>query len=157
RVQKELGAACAVQASTFHAFSNNLLHARGKNFGVLDDKDLWIYLRKRIRELHLNYFIRAASVSKFLDDLLDFMRRCQDELVGPEDYAQYVGRLERGELAIPRVTTSKQAAQITDEEVLGRCREISSVFTAVERMLTQQNLGTFGHMITRAYQLLRDN
>ena len=43
----------------------------GKKFGVVDDQDLWIYLRRRIRELNLNYFIRAASVSKFLDDLLD--------------------------------------------------------------------------------------
>src|SRR5919108_241383 len=155
RVQKELGSHCAVQASTFHAYCNNLLHAHGKNFGVLDDKDLWIYLRKRIRELHLNYFVRAANVSKFLDDLLDFMRRCQDELVGPDKYADYVGKVERGELPIPRVAKSKD--QIPDDEVLGRCREISSVFATVERMLGEENLGTFGHMITRAYELLAAN
>src|SRR5947209_9747100 len=157
RVQKELGAACAVQASTFHAFSNNLLHARGKNFGVLDDKDLWIYLRKRIRDLHLNYFVRAANVSKFLDHLLDFMRRCQDELVGPEKYAEYVEQLDCGKLPIPRVTSSKQVPDISDEEVVGRCREIASVFATVEKMLSGENLGTFGHMITQAYQLLRDD
>jgi len=39
---------------------------------VLDDKDLWIYLRKRLRELNLRYFVRPANVTKFLDDLLDF-------------------------------------------------------------------------------------
>lgn len=155
RVQKELGTHCTVQASTFHAYCNNLLHAYGKNFGVLDDKDLWIYLRKRIRELRLNYFVRAANVSKFLDDLLDFMRRCQDELVGPEKYADYVAGLERGELPIPRVTKSRD--QISDEEVLGRCREISAVFVTVERMLAEENLGTFGHMITRACELLFAN
>jgi DNA helicase-2/ATP-dependent DNA helicase PcrA len=155
RVQKELGTHSAVHASTFHAYCNNLLHAHGKNFGVLDDKDLWIYLRKRIRELRLNYFVRAANVSKFLDDLLDFMRRCHDELVSPEKYAGYVARLERGELPIPRVSRSKD--QIPDEEVLGRCREISSVFITVERMLAEENLGTFGHMITRACELLRDH
>jgi len=109
------GEAKRLQALTFHAYCFGLLQRNGKEFKVLDDKDLWIYLRRRIRDLQLKYFIRAASVSKFLDDLLDFMRRCQDELVGPEDYAQYVGRLERGELPIPRVTTSKEAAQITDE------------------------------------------
>jgi ATP-dependent DNA helicase UvrD/PcrA len=155
RVQKELGARCAVQASTFHAFSNHLLEVHGKSFGVLDDRDLWIYLRKRIRELHLNYFVRAANVSKFLDDLLDFMRRCQDELVGAEKYADYVNRLERGELPVPRVTKSKD--RIRDEEVVGRCREISSVFATVERMLAEENLGTFGHMITRAWELLDAN
>lgn len=157
RVQKEVGSHCTVQAMTFHAYCNTLLQRCGKGFGVLDDKDLWIYLRKRIRDLHLNYFVRAANVSKFLDDLLDFMRRCQDELVGPEKYAEYVEKLDCGALPIPRVTKSKQADHINDEEVVSRCREIASVFKTVERMLSEENLGTFGHMITRAHELLRDN
>jgi superfamily I DNA/RNA helicase/RecB family exonuclease len=159
RVRKELGQdqARGLQALTFHAYCFGLLERCGKKFAVLDDKDLWIYLRRRIRELHLQYFVRAASVSKFLDDLLDFMRRCQDELVGPEQYAAYVSRLERRELPIPRVTSSKQALELHEDEVLGRCREIAKVFAMVERMLTEQNLGTFGHMITRANELLRQH
>ncbi|HEY1270912.1 MAG TPA: ATP-dependent helicase, partial [Terriglobales bacterium] len=157
RVQKELGASCKVQAATFHSYCNSLLHAQGRNFGVLDDKDLWIYLRKRIRELNLNHFVRAANVSKFLDDLLDFMRRCQDELVGPDRYVRYVDQLERGELPIPRVSKSKDSEQLSDDEIVERCREIASVFTTVERMLSAENLGTFGHMITRACELLRED
>ena len=50
---------------------------------MVDDQDLWIYLRRRLRELNLKYFVRAASVSKFLEDLLKFMRHCHDELVTP--------------------------------------------------------------------------
>ena len=56
-----------------------------------------MFLRRRIRDLRLKHFVRAANVGQFLDCLLDFMRRCQDELVGPEEYARYVERLERGE------------------------------------------------------------
>ena len=156
RARDELGdKAKGLQVATFHAYCNNLLIRNGRQFGVLDDFDLWIYLRKRLRELNLKHFVIPANVGKFLHDLLDFMRRCQDELVGPEKYAQYVRQLERGELPIPRVAKSKEAAALTDEEVLGRCREISRVFTQVENMLRQENLGTFGHMITRAYDLLR--
>src|SRR5207249_3075485 len=44
---------------------------------------------------------------------------------------------------------------LSDEETLGRCREISSVFATVEHMLDEENLGTFSHMITRAYALLQ--
>ena len=142
---------------TFHKYCDDLLHKCGRQFGVLDDKDLWIFLRKRIRDLKLDHFSHAASVSKFLDDLLDFMRRCQDELVGPEKYADYVTRVERGELPIPRVTKSKDADAILDTEVVERCREIANVFTTVEGMLREQNLGTFGHMITKAHDLLRDD
>ncbi len=159
RVQAELRGTdiSGLRATTFHAYCNELLKSNDRGFGVLDDKDLWIYLRKHIRELNLNYFVRAANVTQFLDDLLDFMRRCHDELVGPQKYADYVKRLERGELSIPRVTKSKDADTLTDEEVLGRCREIASVFAAVERMIQAENLGTFSHMITRAYELLQSD
>ena len=159
RVQAELrgSGASELRATTFHAYGNELLNTNGQGFGVLDDKDLWIYLRKRLPDLHLNYFVRAANVAQFLDDLLDFMRRCHDELVGPEKYAEYVQRLERGELPIPRVTKSRDAETVTDQEVLGRCREIAAVFTTVERMLHHENLGTFSHMITRSYELLRQD
>ena len=146
-----------LQAHTFHAWCNTLLQRRGKSFQVLDDKDLWVYLRRRIRELRLKYFVRAANVSQFLDDLLQFMRRCQDELVGPEQYAAYVARLERREIPLPRVAKSKKQAELEDDEILDRCREIARVFTAVEEMLRTKNLGTFGHMITGAYHLLKND
>ena len=146
-----------LQIATFHEYCNELLARCGKQFGVLDEQDLWIYLRKRIRDLHLNYFVRAANVTQFLRDLLDFMRRCHDDLVPPEKYADYVRRLERGEVAIPRVSKSKDVAGLSDQEVIGRCQEIASVFARVERMLREDNLGTFSHMITNAHALLAEN
>jgi len=156
RVRSELaGQDCeGLQALTFHAWCNGLLKRRGADFGVLDDKDLWVYLRRRLRDLHLKHFVRAANVSQFLDSLLEFMRRCQDELVGPEEYARYVARLERGDIPLPRVALSKKQAELEDTEILERCEEIARVFATVEYMLRQKNLGTFGHMITKAYQLL---
>ena len=159
RAQHELRGSTAegLQVSTFHAYCNNLLIRSERNFGVLDDKQLWIFLRRNIRELKLNHFVRPANVAKFLDDLLEFMRRCQDELVGPEQYAEYVRRIERGELPIPRVSKSKDADEVSDEEALGRCREIAFVFETVERMLRERNLGTFGHMILRANELLAED
>jgi DNA helicase-2/ATP-dependent DNA helicase PcrA len=146
-----------LQASTFHAWCYGLLQRRGADFRVLDDKDLWVFLRRRIRDLRLKHFVRAANVGQFLDSLLDFMRRCHDELVGPGEYAHYVERLERGEVPLPRVTRSKKQADLGDAEILERCQEISRVFTTVEDMLREKNLGTFGHMITKACQLLKDD
>jgi superfamily I DNA/RNA helicase len=88
--------------------------------------------------------------------LLEFIRRCQDELVEPEDYQRYVERLERKEIPLPRVARAKKHSELTDDEILERCQEISHVFATVENMLGR-NLGTFGHMITRAYQLLKED
>jgi len=142
-----------VETLTFHDYCLKLLQRANQDFGVLDEKDLWIYLRRRIRELNLEYYIRAANIGQFLNDLLEFVSRCHDELVTPEKYAEYVERLERGEVPIPRVAKSKN--QLDESEILGRCREISRVFTSMERWLREENLGTFSHMITRAYALLQ--
>ncbi len=161
RVRGELKGASTeiqgLQACTFHAWCNELLKRRGAGFGVLDERDLWVFLRRRIRDLRLKHFVRAANVGQFLDSLLDFMRRCQDELVDPEQYAEYVIRLERGEFPLPRVARSKKQTEMEDVEILERCREIARVFATVEDMLLEKNLGTFGHMITKAYQLLKDD
>src|SRR6202035_4973161 len=140
---------------TFHDYCNDLLKRAEKNFGVLDEKDLWIYLRKRIHELHLEHYVRAANVGQFLNDLLSFLTRCHDELVTPEKYAAYVARLERGESSIPRVAKSKD--QLSDAEVIARCQEIARVFATTEKWLREENLGTFGHMITRARELLAND
>jgi superfamily I DNA/RNA helicase/RecB family exonuclease len=144
-----------VQATTFHDYCLNLLKGVGQDFGVLDEKDLWIYLRRRMRELHLEHYIRAASPAQFLNDLLEFVSRCHDELVTPERYSEYVKRLERGEVPMPRVVKSKNG--LADAEILGRCREIARVFTNMERWLKEENLGTFSHMITRAHALLNSD
>ena len=151
RVRKLLGGK-VVQARTFHDYCLDLLKRVHKDFGVLDDKDLWIYLRRRIRELRLEHFIRAANIGQFLNDLLEFVSRCHDEIVTPERYEEYVQRLERREIPFPRVGKSKNP--LSDSEVLARCHEISRVFSTLERWLIQENFGTFSHMITRAHALL---
>ena len=52
-----------LQACTFHAWCYGLLQRRGAGFGVLDDKDLWVYLRRRIRDLRLKHFVRVRRNS----------------------------------------------------------------------------------------------
>jgi DNA helicase II / ATP-dependent DNA helicase PcrA len=141
-----------IHATTFHDYCLDLLKRTHNDFGVLDEKDLWIYLRRRMHELRLEHYIRAASPAQFLNDLLEFVSRCHDELVTPEKYVQYVERLDRGEVPMPRVVKSKNV--LDDAEVLGRCREIARVFSTMERWLGEENFGTFSHMITRAHALL---
>src|ERR1700688_2482905 len=141
-----------IHSATFHDYCYGLLTRAGKKFDVLDDKDLWIFLRKRIHDLHLEHYVRAANVGRFLSELLNFLSRCHDELVTPEKYAAYVARLERGEVPIHRVAKSKE--ELTDAEVIARCQELSHVFALTESWLREKNLGTFSHMITRAHDLL---
>jgi superfamily I DNA/RNA helicase/RecB family exonuclease len=159
RVQGRLaGTDCSpLQVVNFHTYCNRLLKRHGRGFGVLDEKDLWVYLRSRLGELKLSYYMRASDPANFLDALLDFFSRCHDELVDGADYGHYVRQLHQGLRPLPRVVLSKQANGLSEEEVLARCDEIAAVYGRVEEMLHADNFGTFGHMILRAVQLLRKN
>src|SRR5271165_5104048 len=143
-----------LQADTFHAYCFSLLHDAGIKFALLDDEDLFVLLRRRISELQLERFIKAADPGKFLHDLMDFFRRCHDELRTPDDYDAYVARVERAEVPLPRVAKSKDAGSMGREEVLSRCHEIAHAFRYIEDLLKQEGLGTFGHIITRAVEML---
>src|SRR5260370_32721586 len=119
-----------IHTATFHDYCFTFLERVGRKFGVLDEQDLWIYLRKRIRELHLEYFVRAANLGQFLSDLLNFVTRCHDEIVTPEKYAQYVDLLERGELPAPQLAKSKDPLRAA--QVRGRSRDSVQRFAALE-------------------------
>jgi DNA helicase-2/ATP-dependent DNA helicase PcrA len=162
RVQLASPSAKNAQAYTFHDYCFDILKRHNRGFEVLDDYDLNILLRKRIRSLNLKHYVRAAKVGQFLKDLLEFMRRCQDELVTSAQYRKYIETLvlqntTRGEVKIHRVAKSKDSDELTEEEVLARCQEIAGVFETVEAWLSDESLGTFGHMITRALRLLESD
>ncbi len=156
RVLRILGpdSAHRLRATTFHAYGFGLLRRAGRGFTPLDDKDLWVLLRRRISQLPLKHFIRAANLGEFLRDLLEFFSRCHDEVISPEDYDGYLAQVEAGKLPLPRVSKTS-APPLSRDETIERCREIAATFRAVEDLLRRQGLGTFGHMISDAVRLLR--
>ena len=149
--------ASGLHASTFHGYCYQLLREMGEDFQLLDQFELWTFLRQRVADLPLTRFLRAANPGRFLKDLLTFFDRCSDELVNASAYAEYVSRVKTGELALPRVGKKKQAESMTRQEVLERCEEISAIFTAVESLLASNRLLTFGELVSRATQLLRSD
>ena len=54
RVRQELRGAdlAGLRVRTFHDYCNDLLARHGTQFGVLDDKDLWIYFNSKHFSLH---------------------------------------------------------------------------------------------------------
>src|ERR1700731_2985702 len=81
RVVKAIGErAKGVWLSTFHKFClEKILRAANPDLVPLEDVDHWILLRRHIAELELSYFKRLADPGEFLDDLVKFFSRCQDE------------------------------------------------------------------------------
>src|SRR5207302_2904743 len=133
---RDLGPASkGLKAKTFHAYCYEILQRCGRDFKVVEPQDLWVYLRRRLSDLGLKYYTRAASPAQFLDALLNFFDNCHDELKTADDYEKFVEELARGQHELPRVTRSKDAEGIAPEEVLARCREIAFAFRRVEEML----------------------
>jgi len=147
--------ASGLHASTFHGYCYQLLREAGEDFQLLDQFELWTFLRQRVADLPLNRFLRAANPGRFLKDLLTFFDRCSDELVNASTYSEHVSRVKAGEVSRPRVAKKKQAESMTREEVLERCEEISAIFNRVEALLASHRLLTFGALVSRATQLLQ--
>jgi ATP-dependent DNA helicase UvrD/PcrA len=145
-----------LKVGTFHSYCYSLLAQAGQRFELIDDKDLYVLLRRRIEDLKLQYYIKAATPGEFLEGLTNFFKRCHDELRTPDDYEAYVAKLESKQIPPPRVGRSKDADLMSESEILGRCHEIARVFRYTEELLARENLGTYSHVITRAIALLRD-
>jgi len=143
-----------IQIGTFHAYCYKLLREAGHRFALIEDSDLYVFLRRHQEELKLHYYVKAATPGEFLWGLTDFFKRCHDELRSPDDYDDYVARLRREEIPLPRVTSGGDSEAMFRDEVLGRCDEIARVFRYVENLLASENLGTYSHVITRAIRLL---
>jgi DNA helicase-2/ATP-dependent DNA helicase PcrA len=84
----------APHISTFHSFCYEVLRTRHFERPLLDKVDVWIFLRRRMEKLELEFYRKLAEPGAFLHALNDFFSRCQDELLEPEDFEKYVQKIE---------------------------------------------------------------
>src|SRR5262250_16358 len=80
--------------ATFHAFCYHVLRERDFDRRLLDEIDVWIFLRRRMQQLELEFYQKLAEPGAFLHDLNEFFSRCQDELIEPGEFEFYVRKLE---------------------------------------------------------------
>jgi DNA helicase-2/ATP-dependent DNA helicase PcrA len=156
RVEKRLRRKTALFAGTFHAYCLGVLKRAGQDFNLLLPEDVYVFLRQRIDQLGLKRFIKPADLGQFLEDLKNFFDRCHEELVGPEEFQQYVDGLRPGP-SVPRNCRSKDVEEMGAQEIVERWQEIARVYTNSMRLLERDNLGTFGMMIRNAVRLLESN
>jgi DNA helicase-2/ATP-dependent DNA helicase PcrA len=143
-----------VWLSTFHSFClEKILREANPQIQPLDDIDHRILLRRNIAELDLKIFRRLSEPAEFLRDFQTFFSRCQDELVTPDDYQQYVEGLRR--TYETQKTALEPDARAIAEEAVARQEELARVYRASERLLRERNLHTFGAQLLQAVELLK--
>ncbi len=81
--------------STIHAFCAKILRHHAdrlgfpKEFQQFDEVDEWIFLRRLLPELKLDYFLELADPYRVIYEFVRFISRAKDELILPDEYAEY--------------------------------------------------------------------
>ncbi len=143
-----------VWLGTFHSFCLNVvLKPREPDLVPIEGIDHWILLRRNLRELQLQRYLKLHEPGQFLNAFLDFFSRCQDELVTPDDYDGYVAALA-ARLEAERGRLSPEDIAEREEELAGQ-KEIARAYRASDRLLRGERQVAFGSMILEAARKLR--
>ncbi len=137
--------------STFHSFCHGILRERHAERPLLDEVDIWIFLRRRMELLGLEFYQKLAEPGAFLHDLNAFFSRCQDELVEPDDFEAHVRDCEKDFRA--RVSRLDPAAGQLEEDALRKLQELGRVFRNSRRLIEEAGCSSFGSLIPETVRL----
>jgi DNA helicase-2/ATP-dependent DNA helicase PcrA len=141
----------APHISTFHAFCYEVLRRRHFERMLLDEVDVWIFLRRRIDELGLDFYQKLAEPGAFLHDLNGFFSRCRDELIEPEDFERYAQGVEREFTA--RAPQHAGADRKLEEARVQKLRELARVFHNSRRLIEEAGCSILGSLIAETIRL----
>jgi DNA helicase-2/ATP-dependent DNA helicase PcrA len=152
RVRKALGNPPELpHISTFHSFCYEVLRKRHFERRLLDKVDVWIFLRRRMTELGLDFYQKLAEPGAFLHDLNEFFSRCQDELIEPDDFEAFVAKMEMEfQQRAPRLDPAER--KLEGEEVLKR-KELARVFRNSRKLIEAAGCSSLGSLISEAVRL----
>jgi DNA helicase-2/ATP-dependent DNA helicase PcrA len=137
--------------STFHAFCYEVLRKRHFERVLLDKVDVWIFLRRRMEQLELEFYRKLAEPGAFLHALNDFFSRCQDELIDPESFEAYVQEAEKALRA--RAASLDPGGRKLLEEEIRKKRELARVFRNSRRLIEAAGCSSLGSLIPETVRL----
>jgi DNA helicase-2/ATP-dependent DNA helicase PcrA len=144
-----------VVLGTFHSFCAQMLTERDPEIRTLDKVDHWILLRRNLPRLALDRYRRLAEPGWFLNDFVDFLSRCQDELVSPEDYQAFADAMA-ARYAQEKAGLENDERKLREEEI-AKQQEIARVYRESEALLRERRLLTFGTQLMGGVTLLRND
>ena len=152
RVAKALpGLETTPHISTFHSFCYEVLRKRHFERVLLDKVDVWIFLRRRMEALELEFYRKLAEPGAFLHALNDFFSRCQDELIEPKDFEAYVQQVEREFLA--RAASLDPADRKLQQDEVEKKKELARVFRKSRGLIEDAGCSSLGSLISETVRL----
>ncbi|HEV2351642.1 MAG TPA: ATP-dependent DNA helicase [Terriglobia bacterium] len=137
--------------STFHAFCYHVLRRRHFDRQLLDQIDVWIFLRRRMEQLGLNFYQKLAEPGAFLHDLNEFFSRCQDELIEPDGFDDYVRGVEK-DFAVRRahLDPAELAREMAEVE---KKKELARVFRTSRTLIESAGSSSLGSLVSETVHL----
>jgi ATP-dependent DNA helicase UvrD/PcrA len=137
--------------ATFHAFCYHVLRERHFERQLLNKVDVWIFLRRRMEQLGLEYYQKLAEPGAFLHDLNDFFSRCQDELIEPDEFDAFVQK--SGKDLARQARAADPAERMRLEQEAGKKQELARVFRLSRQLLEASGRSSLGSVIPEAVRL----
>ena len=137
--------------STFHAFCYEVLRKRHFERTLLDKVDVWIFLRRRMEKLELEFYQKLAEPGAFLHSLNDFFSRCQDELIEPADFERYTEGLEREFTALAPSLDAAESTLLQQE--IQKKKELARVFRNSRLLMEEAGCSSLGSLIPETIRL----
>ena len=100
-------------------------------------------LERILPELDLEHYQNLYDPAFYLRDIMAAISRAKDELVGPEEYAEFAERMLNGATTPEEIDKAERAA------------EVARVYAAYQEILDRELLLDFGDLIFKAVTLLR--
>ncbi|HZD59265.1 MAG TPA: ATP-dependent helicase, partial [Anaerolineae bacterium] len=144
---------------TIHAFCNQVLDEVGTHIGLpklrqIDGIDQWIFLEDHLDKLGLDYYLTLANPRDVLKDFVRFVSRCKDEMVLPQDYAEYASGL-RADFKLTRGELGDEERRVHELEVI-REEELARVYRIYQDELLKAGLRDFGDSIIYTIKLFKE-
>jgi DNA helicase-2/ATP-dependent DNA helicase PcrA len=132
---------------TFNAFGESILRefanhiGLGRSFRVLGEQAQIVFVRERIDEFGLDYFLPLANLpDSVISDLLDLFSRAKQSLVTPEQYKAFADKMP----------TTSEAERLERKQHI----ELASAYSSYVRLCAAENLIDYDDQIFLLVQLL---
>jgi len=134
---------------TFHSVGDRLLRAEGLEMGldpaykILSKTDQWMFIREHLFDFDLDYYRPLGNPNKFINALMTFFSRCQDEDVSSQRLSAFaLGKGHNAERKVNKENTKKLV-------------ELAKAYEKYEEFKIQESVMDFGDLITKSLELLR--
>jgi len=141
-----------IHISTIHSFCQKLLrdypdsHPWGRTFEILDDREQFLFVYARLRDLGLSRFPKSR-MGDFLSDVISTFNLCTEEMVDPGKFKHEIK--DRG---IELLGLKKDTPEAVEEYMA-----IANAYECYLELLQGENLVDFSILQKITYEMLKSN